>query len=267
MRILRWLALALAPLALWATPAAAQYVVRDGNGVERTFCSFTVLGVHYGCQVLHGSNAGVPQALAVDGSGRITVLQGGSWSVGLSGTLPAFASTPTVNLGTLNGAATAANQATANTSLSSIDGKLNSVATQTSMAAAVTELQGLRTDLATPADSLPPRAPAAKGDATFVRGGANIAAATDTALISATASQTGRLHEIFCTIDGAQTLTFKDGASAFTGGGPFRFPSGGGVLQWAFLEHAYFATSANTALNLTTSTSANVNCRFLTKKD
>jgi hypothetical protein len=36
----------------------------------------------------------------------------GNTAFGISGTLPAFAATPTVNLGTLNGAATAANQAT-----------------------------------------------------------------------------------------------------------------------------------------------------------
>lgn len=36
--------------------------------------------------------------------------QSGSWSTTISGTLPPFAATPTVNLGTLNGAATAANQ-------------------------------------------------------------------------------------------------------------------------------------------------------------
>lgn len=54
------------------------------------------------------------------------VSQSGTWNVGLTGTLPAFASTPTFNLGTLNGAATAANQTTANTSLASIDSKLTS---------------------------------------------------------------------------------------------------------------------------------------------
>lgn len=38
----------------------------------------------------------------------------GNTAFGISGTLPAFASTPTVNLGTIGGAATAANQATLN---------------------------------------------------------------------------------------------------------------------------------------------------------
>ena len=44
----------------------------------------------------------------------------GNTSFGISGTLPAFAVTPTVNLGTLNGAATAANQSTEITALNQI---------------------------------------------------------------------------------------------------------------------------------------------------
>lgn len=51
----------------------------------------------------------------------------GNSSFGISGTLPAFAATPTFNLGTLNGAATAANQGTEITSLSSIDTKTPSL--------------------------------------------------------------------------------------------------------------------------------------------
>lgn len=50
----------------------------------------------------------------------------GNSSFGISGTLPAFASTPTFNLGTLNGAATNAAQVTAQASLTSIDSKLTS---------------------------------------------------------------------------------------------------------------------------------------------
>jgi hypothetical protein len=51
----------------------------------------------------------------------------GNSSFGISGTLPSYAATPTFNLGTLNGAATSAAQATGNTSLSSIDGKTPSL--------------------------------------------------------------------------------------------------------------------------------------------
>jgi hypothetical protein len=53
----------------------------------------------------------------------------GNTSFGISGTLPAFASTPTVNLGTISGAATSALQSTGNASLGSIDTKLSSQAT------------------------------------------------------------------------------------------------------------------------------------------
>lgn len=51
-------------------------------------------------------------ALILPGGGTIT------------GTLPPFGSIPVFNIGTLNGASTAANQTTANTSLSSIDSKI-----------------------------------------------------------------------------------------------------------------------------------------------
>lgn len=47
----------------------------------------------------------------------------GNTAFGISGLLPAFASPPTFNLGTLNGAATAAKQDTGNTSVASIDTK------------------------------------------------------------------------------------------------------------------------------------------------
>ena len=47
-------------------------------------------------------------------------------SVGISGTLPAFAATPTVNLGTIGSAATAANQTAGNTALSTINTTLGS---------------------------------------------------------------------------------------------------------------------------------------------
>ena len=50
----------------------------------------------------------------------------GNSSFGISGTLPGFASTPTFNLGTLNGAATAALQSTANTDLAAINTTLGS---------------------------------------------------------------------------------------------------------------------------------------------
>ncbi|MCW5761387.1 MAG: hypothetical protein KIS90_16575, partial [Phenylobacterium sp.] len=107
--------------------------------------------------------------------------------------------------------------------------------------------------------------PADKGDTTYTRDFKNIAAATDTALITATSGKTGRLHELFCTVDAAQTLILKDGSTAKSA--TFRFPSTGGVFQWALTPYPYVETTANTALNLTTSTSANVNCSYRYVKD
>lgn len=66
----------------------------------------------------------------------------GNTAFGISGTLPAYAVTPTFNLGTLNGAATAANQATAQASLSSIDSKLTSPLTTNSTLQAGTAIVG-----------------------------------------------------------------------------------------------------------------------------
>lgn len=58
-------------------------------------------------------------------------------SVSLTGTLPAFAATPTFNLGTLNGASTAANQATEITSLSTIATNTGSNATAANQASVI----------------------------------------------------------------------------------------------------------------------------------
>ena len=53
------------------------------------------------------------------------VAQSGAWNVGLTGLLPAFASPPTFNLGALNGAATAAGQATENGYLQTLAGTVS----------------------------------------------------------------------------------------------------------------------------------------------
>lgn len=91
------------------TPAAAQnYTATQGSGT--TFGAKLVSTVLYP-QLVFCDPATPAQCVGVNSSGQMTVL--------LGGTLPAFASTPTVNLGTLNGAATAALQTTINTTLGS----------------------------------------------------------------------------------------------------------------------------------------------------
>ena len=68
------------------------------------------------------------------GAGAATIGSISNTSFGISGTLPAFASTPTVNLGTLNGAALASNQPTNAAQASTTSGQTGALA----MAAAVT---------------------------------------------------------------------------------------------------------------------------------
>lgn len=105
------------------------------------------------------ANASVPVVLP---AAQITTLTPPT-SVGISGTLPAFAATPTFNIGTapslssidtkLTSQATAANQATTNASLSSIDSKLTNVATTTLQTAGNTSLNNIDLDLGSTSDT------------------------------------------------------------------------------------------------------------------
>lgn len=107
MKLLRTLTLAalLPGLALAAAPMETVQPV-DGSGVP--------LGTLANPLYVSGGGGTVMQGpAATDTLGNrwpVLAYQGGSWTVGLSGSLPGFAATPTFNLGTLNGAATATNQ-------------------------------------------------------------------------------------------------------------------------------------------------------------
>ena len=94
----------------------------------------------------------------------------------------------------------------------------------------------------------------ASGDATLTRATVNITTATDTTIVSATASQTTRLHRFSLSISGACTLTWK---SATTTLWAKDFPS---AADWSepFSELAYVETAANEALVLTTSAAVTV---------
>lgn len=73
-----------------------------------------------GSSAINGRLQRIAQRLTTLITATGSPMQNSGGTVGISGTLPAFASTPTVNLGTLNGAATAANQSTEISSLSTI---------------------------------------------------------------------------------------------------------------------------------------------------
>ena len=105
-----------ASLALVSSQAAAQasgnLQVKDATGTTRNVAGQTdANGAFHYRHLLEGLTTGAaPDPLITDGAGHIAVLQSGTWSFGLTGTLPAFGTPPTFNLGTLNGAATSALQ-------------------------------------------------------------------------------------------------------------------------------------------------------------
>lgn len=85
---------------------------------------------------------------------------------------------------------------------------------------------------------------------------AQITSATTTALVSATASQTTRLHRLRLHCAGANVLTFKSASTAVSEVIPFG--AGGGDMILDFSERPHMKTVANEALNLTTTTAAQV---------
>jgi hypothetical protein len=93
-------------------------------GISGTLPAFAVTPT-FNLGTLNGAATATNQTTLITNLGSPFQAGGsiGNTSFGISGTLPAFTATPTFNLGTLNGAATATNQTTGNTSLSSIDGK------------------------------------------------------------------------------------------------------------------------------------------------
>lgn len=143
--------------AAFGTVANPVYVTGNNNGSSTptgtagtpTASVISVQGVNGGvAQTISGTvtaNIGLTNGLALDTSVNNLFKTGqtiGNTSFGISGTLPAFAATPTFNLGTaplLNvaasalplptGAATATNQTTANTSLAAIQTSLTTSAT------------------------------------------------------------------------------------------------------------------------------------------
>lgn len=82
-----------------------------------------------------------------------------------------------------------------------------------------------------------------------------ISSATTTAIVSATASQTTRVHRMKLRVAGAQVLTIKDGTTNLE---VFTFPAAGGNFILDFSSRPWYSTTAATALNFTTTTTATV---------
>lgn len=128
---------ALSMLAL--TPARADYVIKDGAAATQTFGSFSVNGVQFPKHVMVDPTTGA--AIGVSGaplavtlpSGQVVVLGAGTAAIGTVSVsnFPATQAISAANLPLPSGAATAANQSTANGSLASIDGKMPTIGQKT----------------------------------------------------------------------------------------------------------------------------------------
>lgn len=83
----------------------------------------------------------------------------------------------------------------------------------------------------------------------------DISTATTTAIVSATASQTTRVYRMRLNVAAAQAITVKDGTTALE---VLNFV-GAGFLVYDFSSRPWYKTTANTALNFTTTTTGQVN--------
>lgn len=118
--------------------------------------------------------------------------------------------------------------------------------------------QDILTELQTPAASLPPPVPVASSAllSTFTNVSVDVTSATTTPLISATASQVGRIHKGFLVIGtGAQTVQFKSASTNLTGAMSF---STGGVIILNDDIYPELKTATNEALNMVTTTAVSV---------
>ena len=136
------------------------------------------------------------------------------------------------------------------------------IAAEATLQALNANITGLRTELATPADSLPPPTPVASTNTTLSLGYSAITASGDTTLVGATALQSTRLHAIYCSVlptSGGVTVTFKSAATTLRA---VDFPSGGGVLQWLYRPYWHLKTANNEALVINFSTAGAYKCSF-----
>lgn len=82
-----------------------------------------------------------------------------------------------------------------------------------------------------------------------------IVTATTTAIVAAVAAQTTRVHRMRMNVAGANVVTIKDGTTTLE---VLNFTAAA-FLTYDFSARPWYKTTANTALNITTSTTAALN--------
>jgi hypothetical protein len=118
--------------------------------------------------------------------------------------------------------------------------------------AILAELQTMEDTLSTPVTELPP--PSLSTAKRLARAVASSSTATTTSLVSATASQTTRVHRAVISCAGACLVELLDGT---TNAKTIRFP-GAGVAILDFAAEPWVITSVNTALQFKTSAAVQV---------
>lgn len=239
--------------ALAAGPALADnYVAKDGNGNLISMAAKNIGGFLHPFHILEGliSGSGAPQPINVAADGTVAVSCTGcsSSTVGISGTLPSFASTQTFNLGTAGFTPTAG--AVANLSVSTTS-----------------------SDVALPAGTTIVVTNAGASDAAFrIQVGAGTAAATDMTLKAGAAvglAVGSATHISAITASGTTTLNIQGGAGAAAGygGGSSGGGGGGGPVTAASGAYASGSLAAGAVVDIGTGVSpaANtVNARLAT---
>lgn len=86
----------------------------------------------------------------------------------------------------------------------------------------------------------------------------NAAASGDTALVTATASQTTRVHRLKLSVAGATVVQIKDGSTVLE---VFNFSGNGGSVILNFASEPWYVTSTNSALNINSSAAVQVDGR------
>lgn len=86
----------------------------------------------------------------------------------------------------------------------------------------------------------------------------NAAASGDTAIVTATASQTTRVHRFKLSVAGATIVQIKDGATVLE---VFNFAGNGGSAILDFSSEPWYVTSTNSALNINSSAAVQVDGR------
>lgn len=129
---------------------------------------------------------------------------------------------------------------------------------QTDLATEATALDIL-TALETVPGYLPPEPVVPSTDTTLTPGTINLSAAIgDQTLVTATASQSTRVHRLFATFTGGASeslVTVKSGATAI---GYFRVPTAGLVVDLEFSSYWHYKTANNEAFILSPSVALNI---------